>query len=102
MFRTSLTRSVRLFSTSHVARKTMTDSLKETGETVNKKVGETLAAGIDKGQKAAHATKETVGMKTEEAKESANAASATASHKASQAKTATKEAKDDVTREMKK
>jgi len=41
-------RQVRLFSTTPVARKSMVDSIKETADAVNKKIGQVAAEGIQK------------------------------------------------------
>ncbi|KAG8961158.1 hypothetical protein FRC03_005714 [Tulasnella sp. 419] len=59
---TQATRSaIRCFSTSVVARKTVTDSVKETADTVNKKLGKGLASAIEGTEHAAQVTKETIG-----------------------------------------
>ena len=44
-------RQARLFSTTPVARKTVVDSIKETADAVNKKIGQVAAEGIQKTRK---------------------------------------------------
>lgn len=79
MYRTTIIRSARLFSTSTTVRKTTTEKVKETGDMVseivfvalsalfmivfqvNKKVGKTLAAGIEKGEQVTESAKDTLG-----------------------------------------
>ncbi|KAF3935032.1 hypothetical protein ABW20_dc0104669 [Dactylellina cionopaga] len=53
--------ATRPLSTSIAYRKTVTESVKETVDSVDKTAGQTLAAGIQKTQEAAGAVKETVG-----------------------------------------
>jgi len=47
MFRSAITRQARLFSTQAPLRKSVLDTAKETLQSANKAVGETLAKGID-------------------------------------------------------
>ena len=49
------------FHTSPIAAKGMTDTVKDVADKVNKKVGKALASGIEKGEQATEATKQTVG-----------------------------------------
>ncbi|KAF7798592.1 hypothetical protein EIP86_009814 [Pleurotus ostreatoroseus] len=49
------------FHTSPVAAKGMTDTVKDVADKVNKRVGKALASGIEKGEQATEATKQTVG-----------------------------------------
>ncbi|OWZ40223.1 hypothetical protein LQV05_004722 [Cryptococcus neoformans] len=62
--RVPFSRASRPFSTSVLSQKSLTDSVKETAENLNKKVGQTLASGIDSTEKATQSAKNTVGTKT--------------------------------------
>lgn len=48
--RQTLFRQARQFSTTPTARKSMLDSVKETADAVNKKIGQAAAEGIQKGR----------------------------------------------------
>jgi len=101
-YRSGITRSLRLFATTPAARKTAAEKVKEAGDTVNKKLGQTLAAGIEKGEHATEKVKKTVGMKSEQAKESAQEAKQTAEHKAGQMAAGAHKAKEDIEKESRK
>ncbi|ORX39057.1 hypothetical protein BD324DRAFT_618378 [Kockovaella imperatae] len=62
------TLQLRAISTSAVRSKSLTDSVKETADAVNKKVGQTLASGLEGAQNAADSVKETVGVRADQAK----------------------------------
>jgi len=94
--------AARSIHTSPVARRTVTEAVKETVQKVNIGVGQTLAKGIEKGEEATATTQETVGAKAQEAKQKTDEASATVSHKAGQAKQGAKEAKQDLEKNLKK
>jgi len=72
------------------AYKSVTETVKETVKNANLKVGQTLAAGIEKGEEATETVKKTAGAKTEQA-----------SHKADKAATGAKEAKADFKKHVK-
>jgi len=100
MFRTALaTTSIaprrlvatRAFHATPAASKSAVDQVKDAAKTVNKKVGEALAAGIDKGEEATEKTKEAVGSSAEKADAKKNQAAAGA-----------REAKDDFKKEVNK
>jgi len=87
MFRTTIARTVapavaRSLHSSAPARRTMTEAVKETAQDVNLKVGQTLAAGLEKGEKATKVVKENTGMAKEETKKGAE----TAQHRAHETK----------------
>ncbi|KAF8973681.1 hypothetical protein BDZ97DRAFT_1912155 [Flammula alnicola] len=81
----------RAFHTSPTAHKTVTEKVSEVADKVNKSVGKGLASAIDKGEKATHATKDTLGSTTEEMKQKGNQATAGA-----------REAKEDFQKETRK
>ncbi|WRT68954.1 uncharacterized protein IL334_005936 [Kwoniella shivajii] len=54
----------RALSTSVVRSKTLTESVKDAADAVNKKVGQTLASGLDSAEKATDSAKGTVNAKT--------------------------------------
>ncbi|EWC43763.1 hypothetical protein DRE_07381 [Drechslerella stenobrocha 248] len=62
---TRLPVAARPLSTSAVLHKSVTESVKETVQGIDKKVGQTLAAGIDKAEQATEAVKQTVGAAKE-------------------------------------
>ncbi|KAJ1325714.1 F0F1 ATP synthase subunit B [Microdochium nivale] len=62
----------RPFSTTLPAYKTITETVKDTAATVNKKIGETLAGGIESGEQAAQKAKEAIPETTGQAKGQAN------------------------------
>jgi len=76
MFARTALRSARCFSTTSVARKTPVETVKETADAVNKKVGKGLAAAIDKTEHAATATKEALGVGAKETKHKVDQAAA--------------------------
>jgi len=82
MFTRTAIRSVRTFSTTPVARKTTVDSIKETADAVNKKVGKGLASAIDKTEVAADKTKEALGVGAKDAKHKVDQAAETTKEKA--------------------
>jgi len=86
---------------SPAAFKSLTDKVKETAHNVNLKVGQTLAAGIEKGEETTDTVKKTAGATTERASHEASQASQTASHKAGKAAQGAKEAKEDFKRNVK-
>jgi len=80
--------AARPISSSALRSKTATETTKETLDSVNKKVGQTLASGIENAENAAETVKKTVGVgSTEEAKQKAGAAANAASHKANETAT---------------
>ncbi|KAG9018947.1 hypothetical protein FRB90_007938 [Tulasnella sp. 427] len=83
MFTRNIARSAtRAFSTTPVARKTMTDSVKETADAVNKKVGKGLADAIETTEKGAQAAKESLGVGAKESKHKIDQAAETTKAKA--------------------
>ncbi|WWD21097.1 hypothetical protein CI109_105578 [Kwoniella shandongensis] len=75
--------SYRALSTSAIRSKTLTESVKDTADAINKKVGQTLAAGLEKSEQATNQAKATVASKTPSESEVKSAAS-TASSKATE------------------
>ncbi|KAK1922518.1 hypothetical protein DB88DRAFT_357768 [Papiliotrema laurentii] len=100
----------RAFTTTSVAHKTLTDSVKETADAVNKKVGQTLASGLGKAEEAAESAKKTVSDKTpskvdahvaaEKAQQSAKSAGHTANQKLDQAAGKARHAKANVEKKI--
>jgi len=80
----------------------MTEKVKDVAHDVNVKVGQTLAAGIDKGEKATEAAKETVGANAKQASEKAQEGADFAKQKGNQAAAGAREAKEDFKKEVKK
>ncbi|KIR64163.1 hypothetical protein I312_103973 [Cryptococcus bacillisporus CA1280] len=72
--RVPFSRAIRPFSSSALSQKSLTDSVKETAENLNKKVGQTLASGIDSTEKAAQSAKSTINTKTPSEGEAKSAA----------------------------
>ncbi|KAK0481576.1 hypothetical protein IW261DRAFT_1562873 [Armillaria novae-zelandiae] len=69
------------FHTTPAARKTLTEKASEAADTVNKTLGKGLASAIDKGEKAATATKDTLSSATHTTKEKASETSKVAGQK---------------------
>ncbi|WVN87770.1 uncharacterized protein L203_102965 [Cryptococcus depauperatus CBS 7841] len=102
--------SYRALSTTAIYRKSLTDSVKETAENINKNVGQTLAGGIDSTEKMTKAAKEAINSKTpsqgemkaaaddlgSSATETAESARQNANQKLGQAAGAARDMKEDV------
>lgn len=92
MFTRNIARSAtRAFSTTPVARKSLTESVKETADVVNKKVGKGLADAIETTEKGAHAAKESLGVGAKESKRKIDQAAETTKAKADVAAAKTSE-----------
>ncbi|EIN13429.1 hypothetical protein PUNSTDRAFT_58405 [Punctularia strigosozonata HHB-11173 SS5] len=108
MFRTAITARIpalsaaRAFHYTPAAAESAAEKVKKTAKDVNIKVGQTLAAGIEKGEKATQATKETLGVKTEQAKQGAKEDADLVGQKANQAAAGARVAKEDFKNEVKK
>ncbi|TFK57567.1 hypothetical protein OE88DRAFT_1651364 [Heliocybe sulcata] len=96
MFRNAIAQTSRALHTTPVARKTVTETVKETADKVNKTVGQKLAGAIEKGEQATAATKETLGTKSEEASQKASEASTVAGQKANETAAKAREGKDET------
>ncbi|KZT23804.1 hypothetical protein NEOLEDRAFT_1068857, partial [Neolentinus lepideus HHB14362 ss-1] len=103
MFRNAIaqtSRGARSLHTTPVARKTVTEKVKDVGDKVNKTVGRTLAGAIEKGEQATETTKQTLGnipcTKTEQAKEKAGEASTVAGQKANETAAKAREGKEET------
>jgi len=92
MLSRTVLRSARCFSTTPAVRKTTVDTVKETADVVNKKVGQGLASAIDKTEHAAHATKEALGVGAKDTKRKVDQAADTTKAKAHVAAAKTNEA----------
>ncbi|KAG8838229.1 hypothetical protein FRC20_006474 [Serendipita sp. 405] len=99
---TAVSQPSRTFHSTPQALKTVTEQAKEAASTVNKKVGQGLAAAIDKGEELTESTKETLGQKKDEASETAQKAGNLARQKSNQAAAGATEAKEDIKKEFKK
>ncbi|KAK0198995.1 hypothetical protein F5146DRAFT_1021720 [Armillaria mellea] len=88
--------------TTPVARKTLTEKASEAADTVNKTLGKGLASAIDKGEKAATATKDTLASATHTTKEKAGETSKVAGQKMNQAESGVRETKEKVDKELRK
>jgi len=84
----------RSLHTTPAAFKSVTETVKDTVKSANLKVGQTLAAGIEKGEEATETVKSTVGSKTEQTAK-------TAGHKADKAAAGAHEAKQDFKKHVK-
>jgi len=91
MLSRSVIRSARCFATTPAARKTTLDSVKETADAVNKKVGKGLASAIEKTEQAATSTKQALGVGAKEAKHKVDQAAETTKEKANVAGAKTSE-----------
>ncbi|KAG8864906.1 hypothetical protein FRB96_003492 [Tulasnella sp. 330] len=105
MFSRTALRSARCFSTTPATRKSTVETVKETADAVNKKVGKGLASTIDKTEHAAQATKETLGVgakdtkhKVDQAAETTKAKAGVAAAKTQDATTHVKHKAEDVAR----
>ncbi|KAG8762546.1 hypothetical protein FRC20_008034, partial [Serendipita sp. 405] len=98
---TAVSRPSRTFHSTPQALKTVTEQAKEAASTVNQKVGQGLAAAIDKGEQLTESTKETLGQKKDEASETAQKAGNLARQKSNQAAAGATEAKEDIKKEFK-
>lgn len=74
----------RAFSTTFVARKSATESVKDGVKTVDRKVSDVLVEGIEVGQTAAQKAKEVAGMSSSEMKGKANEVAGEAKGKANE------------------
>ncbi|KAK2628832.1 hypothetical protein QTJ16_001935 [Diplocarpon rosae] len=70
--RSSVRFAPRAFSTSFVARKSATETVKDSVKTVDRKVSDVLVGGIEAGESAAQKAKDVAGMSSGEAKGAAS------------------------------
>ncbi|KAJ6604194.1 hypothetical protein DFH09DRAFT_1121932 [Mycena vulgaris] len=100
MFRSTIARSsiahARPFHSTPTARKTVTEKVSDVADSVNKKLGKSLAGAIETGEDAAAATKDTLKSTTEESKKKAGEAATVAGQKKNEAAAGAREMKDDL------
>ncbi|WWC91315.1 uncharacterized protein L201_006258 [Kwoniella dendrophila CBS 6074] len=106
--------SYRALSTSVIRQKTLTDSVKDAADAVNKKVGRTLASGLDSAQSASDGTKGTAydrtpteseidskaGSASQAVKESAESARLNANHALGKAAGKARDAADELEKKV--
>ncbi|KAI6838649.1 hypothetical protein KC332_g2679 [Hortaea werneckii] len=85
MFRQTITKQARLFSTSVPARKSTVDSVKEGLHNVDKTISQQAVKGIDAAKSATQGAKETAEMKSSEAEAKAQEAAGSAKGTAQEA-----------------
>ncbi|KAF8320030.1 hypothetical protein DL93DRAFT_1923051 [Clavulina sp. PMI_390] len=88
--------TARPISSSSVRSKTVTESAKDTLNSVNMKVGKGLASAIETGEDLTKKTKDAVAGGTEEAKAKAEQGATTASQKGNQAAADARQKKDEL------
>ena len=84
MFRQQITRQVRLFSTTPIARKSPVEAIKDAAKVVDKTISGAAVKGIETGEKAAEAVKQATPSTTGEAKGQANEIAGQAKGKANE------------------
>ena len=84
MFRQQITRQVRLFSTTPIARKSPVETIKDAAKAVDKTISGAAVKGIETGEKAAEAVKQATPSTTGEAKGQANEIAGQAKGKANE------------------
>ncbi|CAE6442701.1 hypothetical protein RSOLAG22IIIB_01020 [Rhizoctonia solani] len=84
----------RAFSTTLRNQKTVTETVKDTAQDVNLKVGKGLAAGIDKAEDATQKTKEALGVGQKKAEKAAEIGKQKANQTTAQARGKAEELKD--------
>ncbi|KAL1587288.1 hypothetical protein WHR41_04433 [Cladosporium halotolerans] len=86
MFRTTLARNARLFSTAPALRKSATDAAKESGKQADQTLSGAAVKGLDKAQELAQKAKEAAGFGSAEAQGKASEVAGQASGKAEELK----------------
>ncbi|WVR09145.1 hypothetical protein IAU60_006207 [Kwoniella sp. DSM 27419] len=106
--------SYRALTTSAVAHKSLTESVKETADAINKKVGQTLASGIESAEQATASAKQTAtdntpsqsevesaaGKASQAAKETTESARLNANHAMGSAAGKVRDAKDELEKKV--
>ncbi|KAJ6574655.1 hypothetical protein B0H19DRAFT_935456 [Mycena capillaripes] len=100
MFRSAIARTsvahARTFHCTPSARKTITEKVAETADTVNKKLGKGLASAIETGEEAAGSVKSTVSSTAEDGKKKAGEAATVVNQKKNETAASARETKDEV------
>ncbi|GFZ47487.1 hypothetical protein JCM24511_05231 [Saitozyma sp. JCM 24511] len=95
--------NARTLSTTAVYRKSVVDQVKDAAQTVNKKVGQTLASGIETAEATTSQAKETVREKSpseSDVKKTAESARQNVNHSLGQAAGKARDVKDDVKKQL--